>query len=703
MFDAATPPVTPTRVAFDVETFRVQPGLLAPPLVVGAFARRFEGGVAATLQLRDNALAHLRAALLDGATIIGHRIAYDLAVCAAEDPTLLPLIFDAYARGLVRDTAIRQELIDIAEGRKNAGKSEDEKQYFVLRNGEWVRAEYSLAALTALHLQKDRRAEKESEDRWQLRYSELHGIPLDRWPEEARRYPQDDAADTLGVYEAQSVYAGVTIDEHLPTEIVQTQAAWSLHLMSCWGIRTDAASVAELEARLKKEKAKDFNRLVKLGFYRPKRATPDQIAAGKVAFWEDVPPTKSGKARPPRPMVYSADKKRIQSVVARVYGRAGRPVPMTMRPKDASEKWVSQIATDKDALQESGSLVLAAYSDTGGIDKALGYVPGLKQGIHAPINVSYGVLMNSGRTSSYGKKDRVTGETIGFNSQNLPSGRRVGGIRECIEARPGFWWAGLDYKTLELCHLSQRCLELFGFSRMAEAICERRDLHSEMAANLIRVPYEQIEANKDTKGSPEKRARDCAKVANFGFPGGLGPRSLVDYARSSYGVRISVEEAYDLKNGWLATWPEMKQFLQYASDKVGDSVATFHDPVTGYVRAGCDYCTFMNMHFQQRAAYGAKMAMFRLAHEEYVDLGTDLFGSRTVVFVHDEFDIEVPKAKAHEATLRAKLVMIEEMQKLCPDVPIDVAEALSERWYKDAKAVYVDGRLVPWTPPPSAA
>jgi DNA polymerase-1 len=678
-------------IAFDCETYRTQPGLLAPPLVCGAFAwdRSVE------LFLKTETLQHVRRALEVGDIIVGHRIAYDFAVACAEDPSLIPLVFKAYAAGLVRDTSIRQELIDIACGRRNAGKSEDEKQYFVWRDDQWVKAEYSLAALGALHLKKDRSAEKESEDRWQLRYHELDGVPLEQWPADAVSYPKDDAADTLAIYYEQCRVAGV--EDAIPTETTQVAAAWALHLMSCWGIRTDGDAAAALEKKLRAEKEKDFRRLIKLGFYRPRRATPDQVQAGKVAYWVDQPPTKAGRPRPPRPMVYSADKKRIQSVVERVYRRAGKTPPQTERPKDAAPTWKPQTATDKDSLQESGSYVLAAYSDTGGIDKALGYIPGLKQGVDHPVNVSYGVLVNSGRTSSFGRKDRQTGQTTGFNIQNLPSGRRVGGIRECIVPRPDFLWAGLDYKTLELCHLAQRQLELpWGFSHMAVAIREGKDLHSAMAANLIKVPYEQIEAHKDTKGSREKRARDCAKVANFGFPGGLGPRSLVDYARSSYNVRITLEEAYDLKKGWLATWPEMVKFLEYASDTVGEGVATYRDPVTGYVRAGCDYCTFMNMHFQERAAFGAKRAAFRLAHEEYVDLGTELYGSRTVAFIHDEFDLETPAWRAHGATLRAKTVMIEEMQKLCPDVPVDVAEALSTRWIKEAKAKYVGGVLVPW-------
>src|SRR5690606_24527505 len=66
-----------------------------------------------------------------------------------------------------------------------------------------------------------------------------------------------------------------------------------------------------------------------------------------------------------------------------------------------------------------------------------------------------------------------------------------------------------------------------------------------------------------------KRARDCAKVANFGLPGGLGAQSLVDYARASYGVIITLDDAYDLKKKWVQSWPEMQKYFNWINELVG--------------------------------------------------------------------------------------------------------------------------------------
>jgi hypothetical protein len=75
-----------------------------------------------------------------------------------------------------------------------------------------------------------------------------------------------------------------------------------------------------------------------------------------------------------------------------------------------------------------------------------------------------------------------------------------------------------------------------------------------------------------------------------------------------------------------------------------------------------------------------------------------LYGSRPVVFAHDEVIAEVPVSTAHEAAHRLTTVMIEASKPYLPNVRMNAAPALMRRWLKDAEAKYVDGRLVPWEP-----
>ena len=197
---------------------------------------------------------------------------------------------------------------------------------------------------------------------------------------------------------------------------------------------------------------------------------------------------------------------------------------------------------------------------------------------------------------------------------------------------------------------------------------------------------------------------------NFGYPGGLGAAKFVDYARAGYNVIISESEARKRKEEWYRKWPEMRLYHQmFGSMVLGDATATIVQPGSGRVRGGCFFPALCNTVFQGRAADGAKRAGWYLAQECYLGFSkywpndgrsrSPLYGSRPVLFVHDEFILEVPIATAHEATLRQSEVMVLGMKEVVPDVKVGTEYAIARRWYKGASAVYDEHkRLVPWEP-----
>lgn len=676
--------------ALDVETHLVQPGLLAPPLVCLSWAHDDDFG----LLDRHTAAIFVRRLLVEEHTLVLHNGVYDLAVLANHDPDLMPLIFEAYAAGRIFDTKIREELKDIAAGRRQDGSG-----IFVFHGGEARRADYSLAGLAKRYLQKDRSAAKSDPDAWRFKYASLEDVPLDQWPAAASDYAIEDSVDTLAVFEAQGGLEGV-----MPTEVVQNQAAWALHLQSCWGFRTDPVATAQLEAELLTQQAKNQAVLKKVKFLVPEKCSAKEVEEGKAAFYVTVEKTKKVTKKFMRenfhqhtyredadgkisivmkvevPYRWKKDTAAIEAYVQRVYRRRGMEAPLTES---------GRVATDKDTCYESGSRLLKLMADGGGVDKILGtYIPVLKQGTAVPINVRYNVLVNSGRTSA--KEPNI---------QNLPNGRRIGGVRECFIPRAGYVFSSVDYSTLELCALAQVCLVTVGYSKMAEAINAGRDLHAEMGAALTGMTYEEVMAEKDIKGSRAKQARDLSKALNFGFPGGLGAQSFVDFARASYGQRLEVSEAQKLKQMWLQQWPEMRAYFSWVNDHVGHGEAQLVHPITGYIRGGVGYCDGANNGFQHLAATGAKMALFRVAWESYVDLGTALYGSRPVGFIHDEIIAEHPAEAASEAVERMTKVMEQEMSKVIRDVTIGAEPTLMARWYKNAKLVRdATGRVIPWEP-----
>ena len=156
------------------------------------------------------------------------------------------------------------------------------------------------------------------------------------------------------------------------------------------------------------------------------------------------------------------------------------------------------------------------------------------------IHPSFGVLVRTGRTSSFGE----------LNAQNLPRDDRV---RSCFVPSPGHVFLDADYSTIEMATLAQSVQSQFGIpSKMAAAINSGQDLHKLVAARFFNKPEQEV----------SKDERQKAKPINFGKPGGMGSKTLKQYAATSYGVQLTDVEVEALSESWLDLFPEMREFLE---------------------------------------------------------------------------------------------------------------------------------------------
>jgi DNA polymerase I-like protein with 3'-5' exonuclease and polymerase domains len=155
------------------------------------------------------------------------------------------------------------------------------------------------------------------------------------------------------------------------------------------------------------------------------------------------------------------------------------------------------------------------------------------------LHPEFNPLVESGRTSCFGA----------INAQNLPRDDRV---RSCFVPSAGHVFINADYSTLELGTLAQTVqIQQRLPSRMAELINAGTDLHRALAARVTGKRLSEI-----TSADRQK-----AKAINFGKPGGMGTQGLVRYAKNSYGVVLSEDEAKDIENAWLCEYPEMEKYL----------------------------------------------------------------------------------------------------------------------------------------------
>jgi DNA polymerase I-like protein with 3'-5' exonuclease and polymerase domains len=309
----------------------------------------------------------------------------------------------------------------------------------------------------------------------------------------------------------------------------------------------------------------------------------------------------------------------------------------------------------------------------------------------------------------------------------------VASVRECFIPRPGWVYGDADYGGIEMCTLSQVCLDVLGYSSMAEALRRDEDLHLAFAADMLGISYTEALARMKAGDAEIKHYRQQAKPADFGYPGGMGAESFREYAEQ-YGIILTTQQAKDLKEAWLKKWTEMSDYFKW----VGQLTEGGRPPPVVQIRSGrlrgdASYCAVANGFFQGLASDGAKEALWRVAKEcylkedpFYIPTGPDdpyvlpggigrkvptaLYGCRPVLFIHDEIIMEIPYApavggspeKASAAVERLSVVMVSAMKKWVPDVPVKAGPVLMRRWYKGAEPVFVgegDARiLVPSKP-----
>jgi DNA polymerase I-like protein with 3'-5' exonuclease and polymerase domains len=637
-------------VAFDTETHLIEPGLLAPPLVCAQWT---VDGDAPSLVHRANTYERVIEWLESDHVLVGHNIAYDMGVIAAQYPWLMPLILRAYNQDRVTDTQIREQLIMIARG---------EFRSYADADGDLHPVKYSLADCVRRHFSTELK-----KDGWRLFYRAFDQTPntLDwhevatrfqdacrrgEWPdwasavtdkdrqgllaarpEEAVLYALEDARVTHRLYESQRTHFS---PDTFTDEFRQARAAFALHLSSCWGIYTDKDAVDQLEVTLRAELETLQSDLMAEGLIR-ENGTADTKAAAQAmetACGEDGIPvirTKGGKVS----LSHEACERFDEGSIIRDYSRF-----LQVR---------KQLSND---------------------------IAMLRAGCDVPIQPRYD-MADTGRCRA--------------SKPGIQAISRGNGIREAFRPRPGTVFIQSDFEGLELHCMAVWCLEKFGHSAMADALNAGRDVHLDTAASLMGITYEEaLPRKKELKDQRQK-----AKAINFGYPGGLGAKKLVRYAWTQFGVKMTEGEAAQAKLLWLRRYPEFIDFFATAARGGEEETHIF----TGRKRGGLRYSALCNGRFQGLGADAAKEALWRVTEATYTP-GSPLYGAHVVAFVHDEIIMEIEEERCHEGAMELGRLMRAGADLYLGRVPVRLEPLAMRLWSKKAEPVYKDGRLIPWEP-----
>lgn len=423
------------------------------------------------------------------------------------------------------------------------------------------------------------------EKTWQTGFTGLEGVPKNQWPKEALAYVVADAETALGIYERQREKAReMSYDAFEEESARQSSYALALQLASARGVMIDQTRVAKLKSE--------------------KMSTAEGLKAELVAagFFHGKGGQKNTKV--------------VQSRVVSTY------------PGDPQKTKTGRISISGDVLEKCDDPDLQKMVEYDATIKELStFIVKLEAAGDDPLHPSYDVLgARSGRTSSFKP-----------NFQNPP---RAPGIRECFVARPGHFFIFCDFDSQEIRTLGEVCCHVTGAG--VSSIAKRYkidpdyDPHSDFAGQILGLSYDEALKRKAAKDPAFLAARQKAKAANFGFPGGMGVASFQTYARG-YGLELTFQEAQQLRDSWFRKWPEMRPYFQYIETCINSHHGLVTIPVSGRVRGGCSYTSGANALFQGLAADASKRALYNVARKCFDVPGSSaLAGCRPIFFIHDE-------------------------------------------------------------------
>ncbi len=575
----------------------------------------------------------------------------------------------------------------------------------------------------------------DKDDPFRLRYAELIDKPWELADRGFFAYAIKDAIITRKLWEVLSAIAtklikpfqsqispGAEQSFGLLTESLQVKAAISLGAIERQGIALDQRQVAATKAKLSQEVERLIVELQRL---------PESAGLFKNSKNGSLALTASGKP--------STNQIRLCGVLEAIAERLN----LDDVPRAAKTRRITTSVKHWSQYAERSSF-LSAWVKLEEVGKLCQFFAGLKTD---RIHPRYTTLVRTGRTSCHGP-----------NIQQLP---REGGFREMIVPSPGYVFLGIDYSFIELRTLATVCESRYGKSRLADVIRQGVDPHSFTASMFegisiddftelpnkkqlrqrakalnfgipgglgaaslvsyaataygVELSFEQAasfrerlisevypELSEYLKEDPVEALSHNLQTSGFRVRTAFGTDAAIGAAKRIVAGKGKASGAAYNEGFVDRVWESLKALNQ--SRRLADRIANreaseelsrdlFFSPVvtlTGRLRGRVGFSQSRNTPFQAIAADGAKLALWRLYRA----------GLRVVAFVHDEVLIELPKSANHtEESRRIDRVLCDSMQQLTGSIPIACEYALSDRWYKQAEAVFDNqGRLSLWTP-----
>lgn len=270
----------------------------------------------------------------------------------------------------------------------------------------------------------------------------------------------------------------------------------------------------------------------------------------------------------------------------------------------------------------------------------------------------------TGRLSSGGAEG-----ASGINLQQIPRDPRY---KRLIQARSGYTLAELDYSQIELrvaAHLSNDTLMLNIYQTGG-------DIHTTTAKA---VTGKQFISKSD---------RTKAKAINFGFLYGMGAASFRDYARDSYGVELSDEEAAEYRKRFFDLYSGLPKWHKRVKEEALKN---------GYVETLFGRIRYLDsIRYWPGAQKGA--ALRQAVNTSVQSLASDMmilalgminrlivgkYDAKIIATVHDSVLLEIKEEGAEGTARKVKYIMEHlplEHFGVKLNVPIEAGLSMGRRW-----------------------
>jgi DNA polymerase-1 len=237
------------------------------------------------------------------------------------------------------------------------------------------------------------------------------------------------------------------------------------------------------------------------------------------------------------------------------------------------------------------------------------------------------------------------------NVQGLP---REPEFRALFVPEPGHVFVRADYNQMQL----RIAGLLSGDATLLAAFESEHDVHRLTAARVLGKKVEELDEGD----------RGKAKAIGFGILFGMGPKGLQSYARSSYGVAMSEDEAGRIRERFLEAYPDLQRWQQEQVRKAQQTgcSTTPMGRVRNFTREDREqtYTVSMNTPVQGAEAEVMLAALGRLPK------ALEPLDAHPVNVIHDEILCECPAEKADEVAVALRGCMEDAMRDVFPSASL---------------------------------